>query len=149
SAAAGAASSTVARTSATYLPSPAKSLGRSSTTTRSCAENTRATRAGSIARAPRARPACTVRCAAVEPLPRLFDLPLAGVRDALASGAPVYVPVNPLEYHGPHLPLRNDAMVTAGLVRDVHARLAAAHSDWPLLVANDLDAGVEPVPGPG
>lgn len=80
---------------------------------------------------------------------RLLDLPHAEARRLLATGAPVFVPVNPVEYHGPHLSLHNDALITAGVVRDVHARLAAAHPDWPLLVTRDLEVGVDPVPGPG
>jgi creatinine amidohydrolase len=61
----------------------------------------------------------------------------------------VYLPVNPVEYHGPHLPLHTDAILSEGLIRDVHARLAKLHPEWPLLVATNLEIGVEPVPGPG
>jgi creatinine amidohydrolase len=69
--------------------------------------------------------------------------------DALARGAPVYLPVNPIEYHGPHLSLRNDHLVSIGLARDLHEGLAALHDGAPLLVAPELDVGVEPAPGPG
>ena len=79
----------------------------------------------------------------------LLDLPHARARSILASGAPVYLPVNPVEYHGPHLSLHNDARVSAGLVRDIHARLCDGGEDWPLLVAADLEVGVDPTPGPG
>jgi creatinine amidohydrolase len=76
----------------------------------------------------------------------LLDLPHTAARRLLASGAPVFVPVNPVEYHGPHLSLHNDGLVSAGLIRDLHARLAP---DLPLLSIADLEVGVEPAPGPG
>jgi creatinine amidohydrolase len=75
-----------------------------------------------------------------------FDLPHVEARELLGSGAPLYLPVNPVEYHGPHLSLRNDAHVSLGLARDLHARI---FPDVPLLVARDLELGVEPCPGPG
>jgi creatinine amidohydrolase len=79
----------------------------------------------------------------------LFDLPHREAVRAVATGAPVYLTVNPVEYHGPHLSLHNDLLVSRGLARDLHARLAARHPDWPLLWASDLEVGVEPCPGPG
>ena len=79
----------------------------------------------------------------------LLDLPHRRCREALATGAPVFVPVNPIEYHGPHLPLHNDRLIAAGLIRDLHARLQQQHPDWPLLTVDDLELGVDPVPGPG
>ena len=76
---------------------------------------------------------------------RLFDLPHSEARRLLSSGAPVFLPVNPVEYHGPHLSLHNDRLISAGLMRDLHAGLAMKY-DWPLLVADDLEVGVEPAP---
>ncbi len=79
----------------------------------------------------------------------LYDLPHEEARAALATGAPVYLPVNPVEYHGPHLSLRNDGRVSEGLLADLHARLSAHHPRWPLLRAQPLELGVEPAPGRG
>src|SRR4051794_35284012 len=79
----------------------------------------------------------------------LLDLPHAKVRSLLASGAPVYLPVNPVEYHGPHLSLHNDALISQGILRDIHAGMQEKGADWPLLVASDLEIGVDPCPGPG
>jgi creatinine amidohydrolase/Fe(II)-dependent formamide hydrolase-like protein len=45
--------------------------------------------------------------------------------------------------------VENDIRVCQGLVRGLHARLAAEHPDWPLLALPDLRVGVDPVPGPG
>lgn len=82
------------------------------------------------------------------------DLPLA--RAALGRGVPAYLLVNPIEYHGPHLSLRNDHLVSVGVARDLHAELrrraglaGASEEVSPLLMTRDLDVGVEPAPGPG
>jgi creatinine amidohydrolase len=79
----------------------------------------------------------------------LLDLPHRAARALAASGAPVYVSVNPLEYHGPHLSLRNDALLAEGATSDLHARLQEHHPDWPLLRGPTLEAGVGTAPGPG
>lgn len=64
------------------------------------------------------------------------------------SGAPVYLSINPVEYHGPHLSLHNDRLISIGIIGEVHERLAE-HRGWPLLLGADLEVGVEPCPGPG
>lgn len=77
---------------------------------------------------------------------RLHDVPHSEAQRLLESGATAWVFVNPVEYHGPHLSLHNDRLVSEGLARKLHARL------WPndpLLLCEDLEVGVEPVPGPG
>lgn len=67
----------------------------------------------------------------------------------LRAGAPVFLPINPIEYHGPHLSLRNDHLVSVGLARDLHSRLATTNPPWPFLLAPELELGVDPCPGPG
>lgn len=80
----------------------------------------------------------------------LFDLSHGEARRLLALGVPVYLPVNPVEYHGPHLSLHNDHLVSMGLAADLHARLAPADgAPWPFVVASSIEGGVEPCPGPG
>jgi creatinine amidohydrolase len=74
---------------------------------------------------------------------------LESAKREMSRGAPVYLPINPIEYHGPHLSLRNDHEVSIGLARDLHAALDSLHGGAPLLLARDLDVGVEPAPGPG
>src|SRR5260370_37831842 len=76
-------------------------------------------------------------------------MPHAQARALLAAGAPVFLPVNPVEYHGPHLSLHNDGLVSRGLARDIHAVLAQSEGDWPCLVTSGLEVGVDPCPGPG
>jgi creatinine amidohydrolase len=78
----------------------------------------------------------------------LLDVPHQEAQRLLRGGAPVYLTVNPVEYHGPHLSLHNDRLVSLGIVRELHERLRARH-DWPLVLAADLEIGVEPCPGPG
>ena len=63
------------------------------------------------------------------------------VRLVRSTDAPVFVAVNPVEFHGPHLSLHNDKLVTEGLSREIHA--------FPFLVAHDLEVGAEPCSGPG
>lgn len=79
----------------------------------------------------------------------LLDLPHDDARALLADGAPAYLTVNPVEYHGPHLSLHNDALMSRGLVRDLHARLARRRPEWPLLWAGDLEVGVDATKWPG
>jgi creatinine amidohydrolase len=78
----------------------------------------------------------------------LLELSHQEARRLVRSGAPVYLTINPVEYHGPHLSLHNDRLISLGLVHDLHSRLAKRH-DWPLLIGTDLEVGVEPCPGPG
>jgi creatinine amidohydrolase len=78
----------------------------------------------------------------------LFDVPHQEARRLARSGAPVYLTINPVEYHGPHLSLHNDRLVSLGLIRELHERLQKRH-DWPLLMGSDLELGVEPCPGIG
>ena len=79
----------------------------------------------------------------------LLDQSHARARELLATGAPVFLPVNPIEFHGPHLSLHNDGLISAGFTRDIHAALEREHPDWPLLEVPDLEVGVEAVNGPG
>jgi len=80
---------------------------------------------------------------------RLFDLPHARARTLASSGAPVVLGVNPVEYHGPHLSLNNDALVARGLARILVDALRERGQDWPWVFAGELGVGVDPVNGPG
>src|SRR5689334_11979989 len=79
----------------------------------------------------------------------LFEMSHSEARAVLSHGVPVFLAINPIEYHGPHLSLHNDALVSAGLAADLHALLAAKHPDWPFVTAGELEVGVDPVRGPG
>jgi creatinine amidohydrolase len=86
----------------------------------------------------------------VSPSPlSLLHLPHRSARAAVATGAPVYLLVNPVEYHGPHLSLHNDQVIARALAGRLHAALAVEHPAWPFLLGDDLEVGVDPCPGPG
>ena len=80
----------------------------------------------------------------------LTRLPYAETRVPADTGAPVYLFVNPVEYHGPHLPLKNDHLLSLGMARAFHAKLCQKlNQDWPFIQAAHLHMGVGPAPGPG
>jgi len=79
----------------------------------------------------------------------LFDLPHRQARELLASGVPVFVTIDPVEYHGPHLSLHNDRIMSRALLRALHAGLAERAPGLPLVLADAMPIGVEPVQGPG
>jgi len=79
----------------------------------------------------------------------LFEKSHAEARALCASGAPVYLGVNPVEFHGPHLSLHNDKLISFGLAKELHGRLAGRSPACPFLVANDIEVGVEPASGLG
>ena len=79
------------------------------------------------------------------PVP-LLQQPHSRARKLASSGAPVFLIVNPVEYHGPHLPLHTDELISRGIARDLHQGLAP---EAPFLLGGVLEMGVEPVPGPG
>lgn len=79
----------------------------------------------------------------------LFEKSYSEARALCASGAPVYLGVNPVEFHGPHLSLHNDTLISFGLAKELHGRLAERSPAWPFLIANDIEVGVEPTSGLG
>ncbi|MDP2340224.1 MAG: creatininase family protein [Deltaproteobacteria bacterium] len=74
----------------------------------------------------------------------VLDLPHREARRLLAGG-PVFLGVNPVEFHGPHLSLHNDAWISLGLAKETASSLGLPHLLW----AGDLEMGVDPCPGPG
>ncbi len=80
---------------------------------------------------------------------RLLSLPHRQARALASSDVPVTLCVNPVEYHGPHLSLHNDRVVSLGLARRLAERLERAGLGGPLVLAGDVEAGVDPVCGPG
>ena len=61
----------------------------------------------------------------------------------------MFLSVNPVEFHGPHLSLHNDRLISKGIIRDLHRVLAQERPDLPLLELADLEVGVDPASGPG
>lgn len=87
-----------------------------------------------------------MRLVMTPPMLNLLDQPHREAARLVKSGAPVFLTVNPVEYHGPHLSLHNDRLVSQGLCRDLHARIAP---QAPFLLGADLEVGVDPCPGRG
>ena len=79
----------------------------------------------------------------------LFDLPHREAQARVRDGGICWLTVNPVEYHGPHLSLHNDRLVSLGLLRRMHTRSFGPGSAEGPLVASDLELGAEPCPGPG
>jgi len=72
------------------------------------------------------------------------------IRPLLEQGVPVYLSVNPVEYHGPHLPLDTDALISDGLTHLTHARLGSEITKGlPPVFADPIPYGSNPAPGPG
>ncbi|MEQ1569478.1 MAG: creatininase family protein [Myxococcota bacterium] len=76
----------------------------------------------------------------------LANLPHHALVDQVRSAPLVWVPVNPVEYHGPHLPLRTDHLQARAWIDVLHRELGlpGAPAVWP-----DLEVGVDPTHGPG
>ena len=77
---------------------------------------------------------------------RLFDLPHHEATARLHAGAIAWVTVNPVEYHGPHLPLHTDRLQSEAWIGDLHEALGEPGE---ALLACDLEMGVDPAFGPG
>lgn len=84
----------------------------------------------------------------MEPIDPLA-IPHRRALEIAASGAPIFLTVNPVEYHGPHLSLHNDRLIARGLCARIHAELAKTNPEWPFLLASDLEVGAEPCRGAG
>jgi creatinine amidohydrolase len=79
----------------------------------------------------------------------LFSLPHEEMTALVRNGYPVYVFVNPIEYHGPHLSLYNDGLISWGLAKRLHRRLEEEKGPHPFIVGNNITCGSDPAPGPG
>lgn len=79
----------------------------------------------------------------------LFGMPHKKMMETLKKGGPVYVLVNPVEYHGPHLSLYTDEVLSMNLSKKLHEKLAKIKGDHPFLIAQNLSLGTGPTPGPG
>ena len=77
---------------------------------------------------------------------RLYDLPNDAARRLLATGVPVYLPVNPVEYHGPHLSLHTDRLISRGLTdrERAHPDLQAAASGRAARAGRLTEAAAKP-----
>ena len=80
----------------------------------------------------------------------IYDLPHTKAQALLKeNNCPVFVYINPIEYHGPHLPLNTDALQSIALGKKLHQQLTQKYEEFPYLVAADIRLGVDPTPGAG
>lgn len=80
---------------------------------------------------------------------RIDQLPHQSIKEKVRTGAPVFILVNPVEYHGPHLSLHTDGLISEGIAKDLYSRMLARHPSWPFLEFAPIELGVDPTPGPG
>jgi creatinine amidohydrolase len=79
----------------------------------------------------------------------LSEIPNRTARARAAEGAPVVVFLNPVEYHGPHLPLDTDTILAEGALREAYSVLRGQGLDWPMLVYSKIRVGCGAVPTNG
>ncbi|MCG8671757.1 MAG: creatininase family protein [Pseudomonadales bacterium] len=65
------------------------------------------------------------------------------------EGWPVHVFVNPIEYHGPHLSLGNDRILSERVAQKLHRRLSESRGEMPFIVGGNIDFGSDLCPGKG
>lgn len=80
---------------------------------------------------------------------QLIFKPHNQLADLARAGVPVHVFVNPVEYHGPHLSLGNDRILSERIALKLHEQLTEEQGDFPFVVGGHLDFGCDPCPGPG
>src|SRR5690348_2993131 len=80
---------------------------------------------------------------------QLLFQPHDRLSDLARSGHPVHVFVNPVEYHGPHLSLGNDRILSERLASRLHERLCRVRGPMPFVVGGCIDFGSDPCPGVG
>jgi creatinine amidohydrolase len=79
----------------------------------------------------------------------LSEIPNEEAGALVATGAPVIVFFNPVEYHGPHLPLDTDSLLSFGAISETYNRMRDEGTEWPLLIYSTLRVGCGAVPTRG
>ena len=80
---------------------------------------------------------------------QLIFTPHTQLAELARAGTPVHLFVNPVEYHGPHLSLGNDRILSERIALKLHERLVATQGDFPFVVGGHVDMGCDPCPGKG
>jgi creatinine amidohydrolase len=80
----------------------------------------------------------------------LLELPNEEARRLVATGAPVVAFFNPVEFHGPHLPLDTDTILSFGAIKESYDAFNSQQgTEWPLLVYSVLRVASGAVPTNG
>lgn len=80
---------------------------------------------------------------------QLLFRPHKSLAEVARAGWPVHVFVNPVEYHGPHLSLGNDRILSERIARRLHDRLCVTQGGMPFIAGGHVDFGCDPCPGKG
>lgn len=76
--------------------------------------------------------------------------PFSELKNLFEHGSPLFLPVNPVEYHGPHLSLANDFVIARGVSKTFfELSLKPLNPKWEYLEAAPIHLGVDPAAGPG
>ncbi len=76
------------------------------------------------------------------------ELPESGLTDLFAENI-LFLFINPTEYHGPHLPLANDFLISRGLAGQLAVRLQKAGLTKQFIAGPLINLGLDPTPGAG
>ncbi|MBL7716877.1 MAG: creatininase family protein [Bdellovibrionales bacterium] len=77
-------------------------------------------------------------------------LPFSQLKELFKSDCPLFLYVNPVEYHGPHLSLGNDHHLSVGVAKAFFDRvLGPQNPEWRFLESAPIPMGVDPAVGPG
>lgn len=76
------------------------------------------------------------------------ELPEKQVQSVLEENI-LFLFINPTEYHGPHLPLATDYIISRGLTERLGPRLIKAGLTQKLVAAPLINLGLDPTPGDG
>ncbi len=76
-------------------------------------------------------------------------MPHNEIKEIVESGVPVHLFVNPVEYHGPHLSLNNDRILSEVLAEKLHSSLCDEKSEMPYITGGNINFGSDPCEGKG
>lgn len=76
------------------------------------------------------------------------ELPESVLSDLFAENI-LFLFINPTEYHGPHLPLANDFLISRGLAEQLAPRLQKAGLTKQFVAGPLINLGLDPTPGAG
>jgi creatinine amidohydrolase len=79
----------------------------------------------------------------------LSSLPFEQLKMSLSQDKPVFIFVNPIEYHGPHLTLYTDYLLSYHLAKKLHQLIEKRVDHCPFAVWDTIHLGESPTRGPG
>lgn len=80
---------------------------------------------------------------------QFYDELPAGILQKIFADNILFIFINPTEYHGPHLPLANDYMISRGLADRLYTWLKKTGLTKKYIAAPLINLALDPTPGPG